>query len=92
MKNQIKPLPNGDFQVVPLDDPGFLAFTKNRNRCYCYNCNRDRRNEDGIPVVMTQMIVCPECGNKRCPHSTDHRNACTNSNEPNQPSVHGNRY
>lgn len=32
-----------------------------------------------------RMIVCAICGNKRCPHATDHRNACTNSNEPGQP-------
>jgi hypothetical protein len=38
----------------------------------------------------TRMIVCPRCGNKRCPHASDHRNACTNSNEPGQPgSVYG---
>ena len=59
-------------------------------RCYCYNCNKDRMDETGrIPYVMTRMIVCPECGNKRCPHSTDHNLACTNSNDPGQP---GSRY
>ena len=31
-----------------------------------------------------RMILCAKCGNKRCPHATDHRNACTNSNEPGQ--------
>jgi hypothetical protein len=31
-----------------------------------------------------RMILCDVCGNKRCPHATDHRNACTNSNEPGQ--------
>jgi hypothetical protein len=30
------------------------------------------------------MILCAICGNKRCPHATDHRLACTNSNEPGQ--------
>lgn len=30
------------------------------------------------------MILCASCGNKRCPHASDHRNACTNSNEPGQ--------
>ena len=35
------------------------------------------------------MIVCPTCGNKRCPRATDHRFTCTNSNEPGQP---GSRY
>ncbi|HIB9037337.1 TPA: hypothetical protein ACWYGU_003035, partial [Citrobacter braakii] len=38
------------------------------------------------PVTMSDMrfVVCPECGNKRCPHANDHRNACTGSNEPGQ--------
>lgn len=31
-----------------------------------------------------RMILCAKCGNKRCPHATDHRNACTKSNEPGQ--------
>lgn len=37
-----------------------------------------------------RMILCVKCGNKRCPHATDCFNACTGSNEPNQPgSVYG---
>lgn len=32
----------------------------------------------------TYMILCPECGNKRCPKASDHDLACTNSNEPGQ--------
>lgn len=59
-------------------------------QCYCYNCNKDRLDESGrLPYVSTRMILCPDCGNKRCPHSTDHRLACTNSNDPGQP---GSRY
>lgn len=30
------------------------------------------------------MILCPKCGNKRCPHASDHRLECTRSNEPGQ--------
>ena len=30
------------------------------------------------------MIVCPKCGNKRCPRATDHRYECTGSNDPGQ--------
>ena len=30
------------------------------------------------------LIVCPLCGNKRCPHANDHRNDCTNSNDTGQ--------
>jgi len=36
-----------------------------------------------------EMILCPVCGNKRCPHANDHRNACTASNAPGQA---GSRY
>lgn len=45
--------------------------------CWCRTCR---------PITMTGMrfVVCPECGNKRCPHANDHRNACTGSNEPGQ--------
>jgi hypothetical protein len=39
-----------------------------------------------------RMILCETCGNKRCPHATDHRNACTNSNEPGQPGQPGSAY
>ena len=35
--------------------------------------------------VEMRMILCATCGNKRCPHAANHRNACTNSNEPGQP-------
>jgi hypothetical protein len=31
------------------------------------------------------MIVCPDCGNKRCPKATFHDNPCSGSNAPNQP-------
>ena len=45
--------------------------------CWCRTC---------CPVTISDMrfVVCPECGNKRCPHANDHRNACTGSNEPGQ--------
>ncbi len=45
--------------------------------CWCLTCR---------PVVLNDMrfVVCPDCGNKRCPRANDHRNACTGSNEPGQ--------
>lgn len=45
--------------------------------CWCHTCR---------PVTIADMrfVVCPECGNKRCPHANDHRYACTGSNEPGQ--------
>lgn len=47
-------------------------------KCWCRTCR---------PVDVNDMrfVVCPECGNKRCPHANDHRNSCTGSNEPGQP-------
>lgn len=32
-----------------------------------------------------RMVLCPTCGNKRCPKATDENLACTGSNEPGQP-------
>ena len=64
--------------------------SQDKYQCYCYNCNKDRMDETGrIPYTLTRMIVCPTCGNKRCPHSTDHNLECTNSNDPGQT---GSRY
>lgn len=40
-------------------------------------------------MLSRRFIVCPECGNKRCPRATHHDNHCTRSNEPGQP---GSRY
>jgi hypothetical protein len=47
----------------------------------CYRCLDGLKNESGFPILLSKMILCPECGNKRCPHATDHRLKCTGSNE-----------
>lgn len=61
-----------------------------KSNCYCYNCNKDYIEPGQVfPYVTTCMILCPRCGNKRCPHATDHNLECTNSNEPGQ---QGSRY
>lgn len=54
------------------------------NECWCRICNNDRLF-NGLPWASTRMIVCPDCGNKRCPKATNHTNACTQSNESGQP-------
>ena len=56
----------------------FEELTKQElgNHC-CYKCLGNS------PRMM--MIVCPECGNKRCPKASDHDLKCTNSNESGQP-------
>lgn len=48
--------------------------------CQCRQCLRDRNErESGWPAEFARMVVCPTCGDKRCPHATDHRDACTGS-------------
>ena len=58
----------------------------NTETCECRRClkERDARDKNGWPILATRMILCPLCGNKRCPHATDHMLACTNSNESGQ--------
>ena len=45
--------------------------------CWCHACR---------PVTFDdmRMVLCPDCGNKRCPKANDHRNACTGSNATGQ--------
>lgn len=56
--------------------------------CGCYACNDEPALGLRNPVLQ-RMVLCPICGNKRCPRATHHDNACTGSNEPGQP---GSRY
>ena len=72
-------------------------MTDQLEHCRCRRCLTERGelhvgSVTGYDLTMTQpggkffgMIVCETCGNKRCPHATDHRNECTYSNEPSQP-------
>ena len=64
--------------------------------CNCRKCLQEREEVLSFGIGQTLvtmegrryashgMIVCPKCGNKRCPHATDHSYECTNSNEPGQ--------
>lgn len=47
--------------------------------CGCWRCHEGR----GDRIMF--MILCPDCGNKRCPRANDHDNECTGSNDPGQP-------
>lgn len=72
MNNHIKHLPNGDFEVIPLE--------AQKKPCWCHTCRPiNYRDPDSV-----YMRLCPECGNKRCPKATNHELDCTNSNESNQ--------
>lgn len=56
--------------------------------CWCLTC------DDIEMATYTRLtgehalaifVVCPDCGNKRCPRATHHDQACGNSNEAGQP-------
>lgn len=54
-----------------------------------YCCHKCFHTHGGF---LDRMLLCPTCGNKRCPKATDHELACTDSNEPDQPgSIYGGR-
>lgn len=54
------------------------GLTDGSPECECHRCLDERR------LSTAKMILCGECGNKRCPEASDHRLACTHSNEPGQ--------
>jgi uncharacterized Zn-finger protein len=69
-------------------------MTTESKGCECHRCIKERRLGSmlcGIflPLSATKLIVCPKCGNKRCPHASDHDLECTSSNDPGQ---HGSIY
>ena len=57
----------------------------------CGNCHKCYKGRELAPSMfaLDRMLVCPECGNKRCPKASDHILDCTNSNETGQ---HGSVY
>jgi hypothetical protein len=52
-----------------------------------YCCHSCFKLDGGF--MLDRMILCPECGNKRCPKASDHQLDCTGSNEAGQ---HGSVY
>jgi len=63
----------GKRNVGPDQDGRFYSVD-----CDCWQCHKDQN------AMIDTMIVCPECGNKRCPMANNHRNECSGSNEPGQ--------
>ncbi|EPV8501361.1 hypothetical protein [Klebsiella pneumoniae] len=62
----------------PATVPGkWIPVSEQKPDCWCLTCR---------PVTLNDMrfVVCPDCGNKRCPRANDHRNAYSGSNEPGQ--------
>lgn len=63
--------------VEPLRKRECLHKISEPARCWCHACRP-------ITVADCRMVLCPYCGNKRCPKANDHRHDCTGSNEPGQ--------
>lgn len=81
-EGSIRPLPDQTKVFTKLFDQDYAA------RCICHRCIRenDIKGLGGVfPLSSERMIVCPDCGNKRCPKASDHRLECTKSNDPGQP-------
>lgn len=55
----------------------------------CQVCEAWGRANGEINEFARGFIVCPDCGNKRCPKATWHDYDCTGSNAPGQ---HGSVY
>ena len=55
----------------------WIPVSEQKPDCWCLTCR---------PLTLNDMrfVVCPDCGNKRCPRANDHRDACAGSNEPGQ--------
>lgn len=64
-------------EIVNSSTKHFRENAETSTKCWCRTCR---------PVTISDMrfVVCPDCGNKRCPHANDHRHECTGSNEPGQ--------
>ena len=72
-----------------------MASDPQSTPCGCHRCQQEW--VAGLPATATlaQRVAgpsrpgwrygCEVCGNKRCPHHTDHHLTCTGSNRPGQP-------
>lgn len=73
---------------------GQTAYLRNPGDCHLCETERVERFHEENPTgfAASPMIVCPECGAKRCPKATWHDNPCSNSNAPGQfGSVYGSK-
>ncbi len=76
-------------------DAEAAAINEAVKECHCRRCDQERGEAkfasldlgNGAHALMnfgSRFYMCETCGCKRCPHATDHRYACTGSNEPGQ--------
>lgn len=86
----VSPTPRARKEPDAMTEQKYDAMT-----CPCRRCDDARRNaaitareaakESFADLWLTsKFIVCPTCGNKRCPHASNHIFPCTGSNAPGQ--------
>lgn len=63
--------------------PGLEADRSAWGDCGCWTCVE--KHVDFSKGIFMPFVVCPECGNKRCPKAMFHENECTDSNAMSQP-------
>lgn len=86
-----------DSQTADSEPQAGLRRNGETQECPCNACHKERlaanppadRTGSLMALASRGMVLCPACGNKRCPHANDHRNACTGSNELGQVASHG---
>ena len=71
--------------LASAKEAGVTHLQQAEPECWCHKCSENTAVVNNIPFSMTRMIVCPTCGNKRCPKASDHRLDCTDSNAAGQP-------
>lgn len=89
--------PGTFFEKLRSTFPGKHVFEQVTNKeiwgtedCECHYCIKTKNlRSDGEhgwswPLSAVKMILCPDCGNKRCPKASNHELRCTGSNEPGQ--------
>lgn len=54
--------------------------------CGCIRCYSERTSKTPPSQIwrIPFRYACEKCGNKRCPHHSDHNLECTGSNKPGQ--------
>lgn len=86
-----------DSQTADSEAQAGLCRNGEAQECPCNACHKEKlaanppadRAGSLMALASRGIVLCPTCGNKRCPHANDHRNACTGSNEQGQVASHG---
>lgn len=77
-----------DYVDLGMSDSAKVLYSREDMR-YAFQAGYEKAIQEqpinSSSLTATKMIVCSECGNKRCPKASDQRLDCTGSNEPGQP-------